>query len=1690
MKKVTQSLVAIGCIVTITSKPLQAQLIIPASDGAGTTITADGNRYDINGDTLSGDAANLFHSFEQFGLNSGQIANFISNPQVRNILGRVVGGSPSIIDGLIQVTGGNSNLFLLNPAGIVFGSNAQLNVPASFMATTATGIGFGDNHWFNALGENDYQNLLGTPTQFAFDVAQVGSIINAGNLAVSQGQNLTLLGGNVINTGQLSAPGGNILLAAVPGETLVRINQPGNLLSLEIELPRDNEGQLLPVTPLDLPGLLTGTVGTVETGLISNPDNIVQLANSGTTLSNEAGTAIVSGSIKASIPNQLIEANVNIFGKVVGLLDANINGKIALQANNDITVNDNIVSENIDGLEFLAGRSIILNGTIELDGGNFSAKINDENAIALQREPGTAQFVMTPGSQIVTNGGNVTIEPGIFGGNGVGEVRLDGATINSGTGNIQIRGTGGVGSNSNPGILVRNGSVVEAIGNGTITLEGISGFGTTRDNDGIRIQGQGSLISSVNGNISLTGTSRAVIGSGTLNNGISLLEGGVVESTGIGTIILTGSGGAGRSDQDGIRVVGEGSGIFAVDGTIILIGTSAGTGIKSQGISLFDNSAVEATGKGSITIDGTGGIGTDENEGIRIDNASVSSFDGNVNLKGTGGAGSGIGNDGIQLFNGGIVKTTGMGTISLEGNGGSGAEGSNHGIFLFRGGVVESTGTGLITLTGIGGSGGENTNRGSQGIRIDRNGSRVSSVNGDIHLMGRGGTEPDTFNHGVELIGGGVVEATGTGSIRIEGIAGGDRDQNHGIRIRDKNSRVSSRDGDIRLMGIGDGIGSENYGIELFKGGAVEALGTGTITLEGTGANGAAGINLRDGLINPTGVGSGTITLKADEINVTDDSEFSHTPQISGTGILQLQPLDSSVGITIGGATDDNQLNLDSSELNWLTNGFEHIFIGGENGSGAITLTGDIIFNDPVTLRSPFGLGSINTSGFNLTGADNASITLLANQNITTGNIINSGGEITLTSQLGQIDTSVGTVDTSSTNGDGGTITISAHQGITTGAIDSSSSNGNGGNITLESNGDIQVSWINTEGIRTGGSVDIITEGFFQATDTFTAANGLTTSISAIGNTRGGDITIQHGGKGVIPFDVGDATTNGTVGSITNGNFSIAPFQSFPFTHREGTIQIVSVEPPINSPKPISDSVPVPINQPPKPIPTYSVDPKIPTRINVDLATPATEPLINSLDLSQPSEHRPAPPNFIEIATQQPYTFDQLEEFFTSLFENALGISDTSIVTLEQVRTTLNQEIEQAIGVKPAIIYAFFVPTTFPPEENSDNSAALPEPDKQQSSTTSWEFTSQELTSTQKSTLFEKNRPNLGNDQLELLLITSQGQPIRQRVGVTRQQVLQVAQQFRSDVTDVGDSQGYLPTSQQLYQWLVSPLEDALQAKEINNLTFILDKGLRSIPLAALHDGQQFIVENYSVGLMPSLSLTDNRYVDVKNLPVLAMGVSQFREQKALPAVPLELSIITNQLRSGKSFLNESFTLDNLKQARTKKSFGIIHLATHGEFVPAQPSNSYIQLWDTKLPLAQLRQLGWHDPPVELLVLSACRTAVGDVENELGFAGLAVQTGVKSVLASLLYVNDEGTLALMSEFYRQLSQPDVKIKAEALRRAQVAMLKGQVRLEEGQLKGLGQLSSIPLPPEMAARVNQDLSHPYYWAGFTMIGSPW
>ena len=384
IKKVSLVL-AIALTATISNNSVFAQIIKPALDGTNTVVTPQGNQFNINGGSLSGDGRNLFHSFQQFNLNSGQVANFQSYPQILNILGRVTGGNPSIINGLIQVTGGNSNLFLINPAGLVFDRNASLNVPAAFTATTANGIGFG-NSWFNAVGDNNYAALIGTPSAFAFTMSQPGAVINSGNLTVKSGQSLVLIGGTVVSTGNLAAPAGQILVSAIPGSSVVRLSQPRHLLSLEVEKPTNWN---LPI--LSLPQLLTGgnvskvavnrgTVQLVGSDLKVEPGDVVarQVTAQTATLSASHNLTLLESQLQTTGNlNLLAQDTVRIRDSIRQPFTAIAAGNLYIQGNQGIDI---LALNHLDkGTPFQSGGAMIFvsNGDISGDshfasGGRFS----------------------------------------------------------------------------------------------------------------------------------------------------------------------------------------------------------------------------------------------------------------------------------------------------------------------------------------------------------------------------------------------------------------------------------------------------------------------------------------------------------------------------------------------------------------------------------------------------------------------------------------------------------------------------------------------------------------------------------------------------------------------------------------------------------------------------------------------------------------------------------------------------------------------------------------------------------------------------------------------------------------------------------------------------------------------------------------------------------------------------------------------------------------------------------------------------------------------------------------------------------------------------------------------------------------------------------------------------------------------
>ncbi|NET82531.1 MAG: filamentous hemagglutinin N-terminal domain-containing protein [Moorea sp. SIO1F2] len=867
--------------------------------------------------------ANLFHSFTDFNVEELQRVYFANPAGIENIISRVTGTNPSSILGTLGVDGA-ANLFLLNPHGIIFGANAQLDIQGSFVASTANSITFGDGSSFSANPDNSSLLTVSVPLGLQYGTNQAGAIANAGNLAVGSGQTLSLSGGTVTSTGSLTAAGGRVEVLG---------NQVSLLDNARIDVSSDTGGSTVLIGG-DFQG--NGTVPNAVHTFVGSDVTI----NADALTNGDGGKVIVWADQTATVHGTLTARGGTVSGDG-GFIETSGKQFLNLTSTPDASApNGSGGTWLIDPTDITLANGGGAIGTNTVDVANINAALNRGTNVTISTSiGGTDQGNITQNNDAPirkTAGGDATLtlqaENDIF-------LNAD-ITSNSGQLNIELLADS---DNSGAGAI--------GIFNATIDTNGGNFIGSGK---GSQVRREGiflgfSRINAEDGSINLVGRGRDS-SNNTNNHGITLLE-SRLETSGLGNITLIGNGGIGGDDSIGVDVT-ENTFISSENGDIRLTGTGNGTGSGNTGIVINSGSVIQSTGTGAITLEGTSAAGTSENQGILIDGngSRVSGKDGNITLRGTAAPSNGDLNHGIYIYNQGLVQSTGAGSIEITGT--TNATGNvgfgNEGISIVRGGRVESTGTGSISLNGTGGNGGTRSD-GDQGIVVLGSNTRVTSVDGDILLRGisRG---TGTRHYGIWLgaAGGGVVRTTGTGNITLEGI--------------------------IR------GIGNNSEGIFFGDEGAIEAIGT------------------------------GNITLTADEITI-----LSNLAKITGTSRLQLQPLDPTLGITIGGTTTDARLNLDSSELNTLQKGFAQILIGRDNSSGAIAIL-PAAFNSPTTIQTPVTGGTITTTGaintnnnpltfiagsdITLTGAINTNnnpLTFIAGSDITFNNDINTGsGNLTV----------------------------------------------------------------------------------------------------------------------------------------------------------------------------------------------------------------------------------------------------------------------------------------------------------------------------------------------------------------------------------------------------------------------------------------------------------------------------------------------------------------------------------------------------------------------------------------------------------------------------------------------------------------------------------------------------------------------
>ncbi len=1374
----------------------QLPIDLPAL-GQSTIVTLQGNTLNITGGATSSDGKNLFHVLDRFNVNTGQTADFQTQSTIRNILTRISGGEPSLIDGLLKVSGSNANLYLLNPSGILFGPNARLDLGGNFFGSTASGIQFGNQTWNddrNSSVNASVNSLTGDPSHFIFGPS-ASAVINSGNLSVASGKSLTLMGSSVANTGNLTAPGGQISIVAVPGSQSVQMQTVDNVLKFEFN-PIGSLNQTLQTwSPNSFSQLLAKGQGLRHaTQLETTADGKIRLTGANLTIATPTPTVIASGTINTSSDES--GGTVRILGDRIAVDNAtvNANGKTG--------------------------------GTI-LVGGDYQ-----------------------------------------------------------GTGNLPRATQNYVGKN---GVLNANGS--ENGNGGTIVV--------------------------------WSDQNTQFLGKATANGGSQSGNGGSIEISGRQNLGFTG--------QASTAAANGTAGKILFDPKEIIIGSASPS----------------LTSLPSPTI-----LDTD------------------------------------------LPNTTPL--------------------YLAPEAIFNSSGELVLAATD----------------RILISGERSPSLN-----LGSGNTI--TFRAGQEFISA-VSLLSQERSIVIQAPV---------IKTQLIDTSLASR---LNQSG-------------------------GQITLTGLNGDRATVVGFSN-LITP----HQDIHIAADRVDgqflITSASTGrSGTPTIDGKVTIQAHQL-----VTIGGA---------------LTHG------------KSVEVTSNL------TARS----GKIQS-----------------------GLLLTNGGDVKLAAarvNAGSVWTSA--ADNNRTNGNAGNITITAETELTGNRLEANARNtGRAGTVNVMSQkGDIILDSIQAYGGASGG--EVILEGDririqASAIDRVTAPGQPYnfTSIHA-----GTSILLTHkGGKLNQPFTIGNASNNGSenklqVGtqSLTQGQFSLrsetittAPvpgititgvntrptfpgtdqITSYPITVQPGTITrftlqelgISSIQDPEQDQTKLyirlKDSLVTKgrlLNASGGVI-TNLEEVQLTDRLTYIPGDISDQPRLDSFELVlmdlEPTEETIAQSRRITVNFLSPIRIPETIAAAPSNRQPELpedsGMSNVSlgdVAALDGEMSkdfegetpnqnlaagldgTLARTIEQKTGARPAMIYMRTLRRS-----TDDRKAIANNPASSPAS-------------------------NLAEDTLEFTVLTARGR-FRRRIPINYTKLMEQVVQLRREITNPlrTHTTSYLPPAQELYKLLIEPLKSDLNTQGITNLVFLAEAGLRSVPYGALHDGKQFLIEQYSLGLMPSLGLTQTDYQNLRNASLLMVGVSKStQEQTALPMVQTELNTIARIWGKSNQYLNDLATLNTLQTAKQKQNFQIVHLATHANFISGKPKDAYIQLWNDRLQLGQMKDLNWNKPGLDLLVLSACRTAVGDRESELGFAGLAVKTGVKTTIASLWSVNDTATMSLMSKFYDGLLRSP--LKGEALRQAQLAMLRGNVVIQNNQLIGVNTTGAIGLPSEMETS-NSNFVHPYYWAAFTVVGNPW
>ncbi|MEZ6127960.1 MAG: Calx-beta domain-containing protein [Planctomycetaceae bacterium] len=494
--------------------------------------------------------------------------------------------------------------------------------------------------------------------------------------------------------------------------------------------------------------------------------------------------------------------------------------------------------------------------------------------------------IFQAGSSVTTIDGDISIfgvaAPVDTGGSIGISVHSNAVIATTGTGNILLDGrhsdpAGVVGSDNN-GVKIESGAVIgsslSSAGAGSITITGSAGDGVSGSH-GVMVDGAGTRVTTVAGDISLTGV--AGRGTGSNSAGVHVVNSGLVRTTGTGSIAINGS-------------VADGSGSLS--------------GNEFQGVFLLNGATVESTstaaGSGTISIVGEGGDGVNNNHGIRIQSSTVNSNSGAIDLEGTGGKGSGTWNRGLLIWQGAIVSAANEASLSIDGTAGSGTD-NNEGIQV--NGSTVSVHDGDLLLNGQGSV--TSTGQGNRGILVTQSSLITASGTGNITINAAGGTGT-TFNSGIRIQSNGTIVRVNDGDLTIVGTGNGSAagDRNRGIVIGNDTRLTAVGSGSIFLTGTGGSGTFANFGITSFNTPEITTI-SGDIVLTGIAGTSSNGIQLTSSAANPiVAGGAGNVTIiSSTTLNVTGTID-------AATGNVLLQ---TAGELSLGNTVTATRIEVDSA---------------------------------------------------------------------------------------------------------------------------------------------------------------------------------------------------------------------------------------------------------------------------------------------------------------------------------------------------------------------------------------------------------------------------------------------------------------------------------------------------------------------------------------------------------------------------------------------------------------------------------------------------------------------------------------------------------------------------------------------------------------------------------------------------------